>query len=105
MVLKVREGPIQPRKTEATSVHTAERFQQKDQCAHTQAGRVPVKTGPGRAEEGGGRQRGAWGGSLRQSLQGWLQVIVRRRSGVAGGQSSLCKDLLTQHLRSPQQQG
>lgn len=25
-------------------------------------------------------------------------------AGVAGGQGSLCRDLLTQHLRSPQQQ-
>lgn len=37
MVLKVREGPIQPRKMEATSVHTAERFQQEDQHMRTQA--------------------------------------------------------------------
>lgn len=37
VVLKVREGPILPRKTAATSVLTAERFLQKDQRTHTQA--------------------------------------------------------------------
>lgn len=37
VVLKVREGPIPPRKTAATSARTAERFLQKGQRMHTQA--------------------------------------------------------------------
>lgn len=91
VVLKVREGPSRP-----------ERLLQRT-SAHASTGRAATKTRPDRRRRGRVSTRSpgetCWTESPRMA-PGYSQD----GAGVAGGQGSLCRDLLTQHLRSPQQQ-